>query len=93
MKYSNVILTDENFDTEIETLATIIGIPFTKYENFVEILPSGFTCQTHEKGFEEWICFETVPSFSSDCASAYQKGYLAYEFGNGFIIFNFEFLL
>lgn len=92
MKYSDTILTDDNFDEEIEKLASVIGIPFVNYEGFVDTLtPSVYTCQTHEKGFEEWIMCVTFPSASM--GEAYQKGFLAYEFGNGFVIFNFETLL
>lgn len=91
MKYSNTILTDDNFDEEIEKLASVIGIPFVNYEGFVDTLTPSYKCQIHEKGFEEWAMCVTCPSVGT--AEAYQKGYLAYEFGNGFVIFNFEVLL
>lgn len=93
MKYSNTILTDDNFDEEIEKLSEIIGIHFNNCDGFTEKLTDSFSCQTHEKGFEEWIMSGVYPSAGSACGDAYQKGYLAYEFGNGFAIFKLEILL
>jgi hypothetical protein len=93
MKYSEVILTDDNFDTELEKLSEIVGIHFNNYDNFVEKLNNNFKRQTHPLGFEEWITYSIYPSIGSDCSQAYQKGKLAYQFGNGFIILDFEILL
>lgn len=93
MQYSEVILTDENFDIELEKLSEIIGIHFNNYDNFIERLDDKFRCQKHPLGFEEWITSGTYPSIGSDCSQAYQKGKLAYQFGNGFIVLDFELLL
>lgn len=93
MQYSDTILTDDNFDEEIEKLSEIIGIHFNNYDSFVTKIDDSFSCQTHEKGFEEWIKCGVYPNKGSDYTQAYQKGYLAYEFGNGFVIFKFETLL
>jgi hypothetical protein len=93
MKYSDVTLTDENFDKELEQLSKVIGVHFNNYENFVNILPDGFIKQINSLGFEEWINCKTVPNKRSDFRQAYQVGQLAYEFENGFIILNFETLL
>lgn len=92
MRYSDTVLTDDNFDEEIEKLAELIGIPHTNYEGFVEKLGDSFTLQTGENtNSEEWIKSSTYPG--NDGMTAYQKGYLAYEFGNGFVVFNFDILV
>ena len=93
MQYSDTILTDDNFDYEIEKLAETIGIPHTNYDCFVEKLDDDFQVQTHDLGFEEWLRCKTLPNPSSDCMQAFQCGQLAYEFGNGFVIMNFDIIL
>ena len=92
MKYSNTILTDDNFDEELEKLCSKININYIEYESFFKKLPKDFTLQNNN-GIDEWISYSINPDFSSDCKQAYQKGYLAYEFGNGFMVFNFEVVL
>lgn len=93
MKYSNKILSDDNFDDEVEKLAEIIGIPHTNYDCFLEKLDNGFEVQNHDLGFEEWINYQTIPGVGGGCLQAYQTGKLAYEFANGFIVMNFETIL
>ena len=90
MKYSNVPLTDDNFDTELDKLSEIAGIHLNSYDDFVDKLDDKFHCQTHPLGFEEWITCGIYPDVSSDCSQVCQKGKLAYQFGNGFIIFDFK---
>ena len=92
MKYSNTILTDDNFDEELEKLCSKININYIEYESFFKKLPKYFTLQNNN-GIDEWISYSINPDFSSDCKQAYQKGYLAYEFGNDFMVFNFEVVL
>lgn len=92
MKYSNLILTDDNFDEELVKLCKKINISHTQYESFEPKLTNDFHKQDNE-GIEEWISYKILPDFSYDCSQVFQKGYLAYEFGNGFIIFNFETVL
>jgi hypothetical protein len=87
MRYSDVILNDDNFDTELEKLSEIVGIHFNNYDNFVEKLDKKFKCQTHPLGFEEWIDMRVLPNHSIDCVSPIIESGMAYEFGNGFIIF------
>lgn len=87
-RYSDVILTDDNFDEEIEKLSEKIGIPFANYDGFVKKLDKGFVCQEHDLGFAEWIFVENKCTPGSE--SSYQKCQLAYEFGNGFIIMHNE---
>lgn len=93
MKYSSSTLTDSNFDKELESLCNKVGIPYGNYENFVVVLPYGYTKQTHTDGFEEWVNGRSLPDKGSDFKQAYQVGTLAYEFENGFIVLNFETLL
>lgn len=90
MRYSEEILTDDNMDEEVEKLAELIGLPYSNYEKFVKTLDEGFNMQTHDLGFEEWLNMQTVPN--STGSQAYQRGFLAYEFANGFIVFHFELL-
>lgn len=92
MKYSNLILTDDNFDEELEKLCKKINISNTQYDSFESKLTKDFYKQNNE-GVEEWISYGVFPKVCCGCIQAYQKGYLAYEFGNGFIIFNFETVL
>lgn len=87
MKYSDVILTDENFDEEVEKLAEIIGLHHTQYEDFVTKLDDKFKCQEHDLGFEEWVKQIVKPNFAIDCAAPIFESWKAYEFGNGFVIF------
>lgn len=91
MKYSEQFLTDDNFDEELEKLAELIGIPHTNYEKFEKELDSKFKEQTHSLGFSEWLKSGIYSNPNS--LDIYEKGFLAYEFANGFIIFNFDLLI
>ena len=64
MRYSNEILSNDNFDYEVEKLAENIGIPHTNYDCFLEKLDDGFVVQNHDLGFEEWIKYKTIPSIA-----------------------------
>jgi len=100
LKYSNTILTDDNFDEELEKLDEILGgTVSTKldsdlgYDTFVENLDDSFTKQQFKHGdliFEEWVKCGVYPNPNANFKQAVQKGKLAYEFGNGFLIINFE---
>ena len=92
MKYSNKILTDDNFDEEIEKLSDIIGFHHDNFDDFVKTI-EGFEKQQHNNGFDEFIKSKIIPNKASDFKQASQKGKAAYEFGNGFILFNFEVVL
>jgi len=93
MKYSESIITDDNFDCELEKLSETVGIHFNNYNSFVEKLDDKFRCQTHPLGFDEWLTYKTYPSIGSNCRQARQSGKLAYEFGNGFMVLEFDILL
>ena len=92
MKYSNVFITDENMDYELEQLCKKISISNNNCEGFTEKLEDGYTKQQAE-GFDEWIKCGSYPNKGSDFRQAIQKGFLAYEFANGFLVFNFESIL
>lgn len=87
MRYSKTVLTDENFDEEMEKLAEIIGISFTRFKNFVKELDSSYRVRTHYLGFGEWVCVKIINQ-NPGISEAYEDIHLAYEFGNGFIIFH-----
>ena len=87
MRYSKTVLTDENFDEEMEKLAEIIGIPFTRFNKFVKELDNSFAVRTHYLGFDEWACVRIINQ-NPWTSEAYEDVYLAYEFGNGFMIFH-----
>lgn len=90
--YSQTILTDSNFDEELEKLCASVGVNPSSYNSFVDKLDDNFELQMND-GKEEWIRSRVVPNIGSDYRQAYQKGQIAYEFGNGFIILDFEVLL
>lgn len=92
MRYSNTVLIDENFDEEIEKLAEIIGVSFMDFDKFIEELDSSFTLQTHNLGFDEWVCVKIINQ-NPAISEASEDVHLAYEFGNGFVVFHFEALL
>lgn len=93
MKYSNIILTDDNFDEELEKLCDFTKINTDSYSSFVKELPDEFKLQYNDEK-EEWINnIGSYPSKGSDFKQAYQRGQLAYEFENGFIVLDYEVLL
>ena len=97
MKYSKAILTDDNFDYEREKLEDKVGFDsdeFNKfaYSNFVEKLDDKFTLQFNDD-LEAWIACGSYPDKGSDFTSVIQKGQLAYEFGNGFMVFDYEIVI
>lgn len=76
----NVILTDDNYDDELEEIQKYFDIVIVD-SSFVQKLPSGFDKQNN-KGVEEWI---KVDNYND----GYQEGSLAYEFSNGFMVVDF----
>ena len=47
----------------------------------------------YNNGIEEWLRYGGYPNKGSDFRQAYQIGQVAYEFGNGFIVLNYENIL
>ena len=93
MRYSDKFLDDSNFDTELELLCEKIGRGIENYDTFTKDIDGSFEKQQHELGFEKYVKGITLPNISGDCRQAFHKGKLAYEFGNGFMIINFEVVL
>lgn len=97
MKYSDKILKDDNFDDELEKLIKITGECGIWYDTFVEKLDDSFELQTHDLGFEEWVVTyglrQDISAMHAGISQACQNGKLAYEFGNGFIVLNFVYVL
>lgn len=91
IKYSESIITDDNSDEEFEILCDILHISYGSSFDFVENLGDGFSKQTHEMGFEEWIN-QNVNAQYNPVGNVYPSisGSLAYEFGNGFMIFSYS---
>jgi hypothetical protein len=87
LKYSSVIITDDNSDTEMENLADQNGYGYNQFLGFYSNLDSKFTPQQNPKGYEEWVCTRVLPNHSIDCVAPIVESILAYEFGNGFMVF------
>jgi len=66
----------------MEKLAETVGIDHNSFDTFEEKLSGKYAKNKHPLGFDEWVEDQTEPS---SC----QVGHLAYEFGNGFMVFNF----
>jgi len=99
MKYSDAIITDDNFDLEHEKLCEIIGVPhFNDVEIYVK-LPNGFREQEatgrdgKELGFKEFVRSKIVSNKGSDFQQAFEVGEVAYQFGNMFISKHYEMVL
>lgn len=94
MKYSETILTDDNFDDELEKLLNTIGECGIEWDTFVDKLDDSFEKQENDLGFEEWIkttkgLHMDISAMHAGISQACKEGKIAYEFGNGFIILNF----
>lgn len=88
-KYSDIEITDDNFDEEYEKLTELFNIR-GMYNSFVKELPSSFIKQEN-KGVEEWISSSNLNNdFSSSIDQCIHSGMLAYEFKNGFLVIDFE---
>lgn len=87
MKYSEVIITDENMDEEMEKLADQNGYKYIQFIDFIDKLTIGFTLQESKHGYDEWVIVKALPNHSIDCASPIIESIIAYEFGNGFMVF------
>lgn len=93
MKYSNEILTESSFDKVLEDLCYKMGFSIDAFNSFVECLDSNFKLQ-YNNGVEEWInVYGSYSNPKSGYRIAYQRGQLAYEFGNGFVVMDYEVVL
>ncbi len=99
-KYSNVEVCDANEDEEMEKLAEIMGFAYKNYKGFKRGLDNNFVPQVAEKeiglnkreelDFVEWCACTTAPNNSVSFNAGCQVSLLAYEFANGFMIFEHE---
>ena len=87
MKYSEITITDDNSDAEMECLADQNGYRYNQYIGFVDKLDNGFTVQQNKNGYEEWVTQKVSPNHSIDCIAPIIEAWLAYEFANGFMLF------
>lgn len=90
MRYSEVIITDDNSDIEMEKLADQNGYSYNQflglYYNLYS-LDSKFMLQQNSNGYDEWVSTRVLPNHSIDCVAPIVESLLAYEFGNGFMLF------
>lgn len=95
-KYSETKLDDNNVDNELKKLSETIGVAINKdnYSRFVHKLDNQFTCQKHTLGFDEWIALNVQdknhPLYDPNYKPIYQRGEIAYEFKNGFIVLHLD---
>ena len=82
-----MIITDDNFDENMEKLADENGFQYNQFIKFLKELPKDFTKQINKSGYEEWVSVKTYPNHSIDCASPIVVSTVAYEFANGFMVF------
>lgn len=87
MRYSNVIITDDNMDEEMEQLADQNGFGYNQCLGLYNELSGKFTIQQNKNGYDEWIMQRALPNHSIDCVAPIIESVVAYEFGNGFILF------
>ena len=94
MKYSNNEITDNNFDDELEKLFELTGLQFATHRDdppqkidFVKELAIGFDFQMDENNLPCYVCtnFCPTPSYGGNGAVT-ERGYVAYEFSNGFML-------
>ena len=86
-RYSDLIITDDIFDENMERTAEENGFSHLQFLKFVEKLPEGFSKQDNKNGYEEWVSVRTSPNHAIDCIAPIVESVVAYEFGNGFMLF------
>lgn len=90
MKYSNKILNDDNFDEELEKLVIKLGFDSSYCNNFVKSLDDYWVKQEGVDGCDEYVKAKLVPNPNANFKQGVEVGQIAYEFGNGFIVFDYE---
>lgn len=88
-KYSDLVITDEIFDENMEKLADENDFSYGQFLEFVAELPKelNFSKQDNKNGYEEWICVRTYPNHAIDCVVPIVESIVGYEFANGFMLF------
>ena len=96
MKYSNINLTDDNFDEEYEKLTGLIGNLNSDEWDVYEVLPVGFTKQDSQcenrvaRGFSEWVKSGGAKFDHTHQNQVLYSGELAFEFNNKFLSLHFN---
>jgi hypothetical protein len=91
MKYSNVNITDDNFDEEYEKLTDLIGDLNSDEWEIYDTLPKGFTGHKSKCGkFTEWVKSGGTRFDHTHQNQALCSGEVAFEFGNKFISLHFN---
>lgn len=86
-RYSDLFITDDNFDENMEKLADENNFSYGQFVAFLEKLPNGFTKQDNKNDYEEWVSVKTYPNHAIDCVAPIVESIVAYEFANGFMLF------
>lgn len=95
-RYSNIEICDSNEDEEMEKLAELIGVSYSSYLGFSPAIDKKYTPQLSSlkepnKGdFVEWCNSHTEPCHSVGYNAGTLICKLAYEFANGYMIFQVE---
>lgn len=87
MRYSEVIIIDDNADEEMERLADQNGYGYNQYIGLYDNLSGEFTVQQNPNGYEEWVNVRVLPNHSINCVAPIVNSVMAYEFGNGYMLF------
>lgn len=87
IRYSDLVISDDNFDENMEKLADENGFRYINFLSFVDNLSDDFTKQISKNGYEEWVSVKMKPNFSIDCVTPIIESIYAYEFANGFMMF------
>ena len=96
MRYSDIELTDDNFDEEYEKLTDLIGNLNSDEWEVYDTLPSGFTKQESEcenrvkRGFSEYVKSGVIRFDHTNQNQCLCSGEVAYEFKNKFISLHFN---
>lgn len=96
-RYSNIEICDSNEDEEMEKLAELIGTSYSSYQGFFKAIDDKYKPQIAENealkkkyDFIEWCSSYTKPCHSVDYNAGSLICRLAYEFANGYMIFEVE---
>lgn len=96
-RYSNTVICDANEDEEMEYIADTFGYSYSSYQGFKKTLDNSFSPQLAKDernskalDFVEWVSAKTLPNHSVDFNAGVLVCTLAYEFANGFMVFQTE---
>jgi hypothetical protein len=94
MRFSDTIITSENIEKEVSGICNLLGMSTLDFDSVSSILEDTYisikpnkTNSDHAFDFSEHVLSHGVHKVSSGFV---QRCKVAYEFGNGFMIFNLE---